>query len=69
VVKIDKAKWRSVLTRSAIVVLVFVLLLEITFVDLNIKANSLSRPGVEFVLLNESDAYALIIESLSKSQV
>jgi hypothetical protein len=65
VIKIDKAKWRSVLTRSAIVVLVFVLLLEITFVDLNIKANSLSRPGFEFVLLNESDAYALIIESLS----
>jgi hypothetical protein len=65
VVKIDKAKWRGVLTRSAIVVLVFVLLLEITFVDLNIKANSPSRPGVEFVLLNESDAYALIIESLS----
>jgi hypothetical protein len=65
VVKIDKAKWRSVLTRSAIVVLVFVLLLEITFVNLNIKANSLSRPGFEFVLLNKSDAYALIIESLS----
>jgi len=65
VFRIDKAKWRSVLTRSAIVVLVFVLLLEITFVDLNIKANSLSRPGFEFVLLNESNAYALIIESLS----
>jgi hypothetical protein len=65
VIKIDKAKWRSVLTKSAIVVLVFVLLLEITFVNLNIKANSLSRPGFEFVLLNESDAYALIIESLS----
>jgi hypothetical protein len=65
VIKIDKAKWRSVLTRSAIVVLVFVLLLEITFVNLNIKANSLSRPGFEFVLLNKSDAYALIIESLS----
>jgi hypothetical protein len=65
VIRIDKAKWRSVLTRSAIVVLVFVLLLEITFVDLNIKANSLSRPGFEFVWLNESDAYALIIESLS----
>ena len=64
-IKIDKAKWRSVLTKSAIVVLVFVLLLEITFVNLNIKANSLSRPGFEFVLLNESDAYALIIESLS----
>lgn len=64
-IRIDKAKWRSVLTRSAIVVLVFVLLLEITFVNLNIKANSLSRPGFEFVLLNESDAYALIIESLS----
>jgi len=53
------------LTRSAIVVLVFVLLLEIKFVDLNIKANSPSRPGFEYVLLNESDAYALIIESLS----
>ncbi len=63
-IKIDKAKWRSVLTRSAIVVLVFVLLLEITFVDLNIKANSLSRPGFEFVLLNKSDAYALIVDSL-----
>jgi len=64
VIRIDKAKWRSVLTRSAIVVLVFVLLLEITFMDLNIKANSLSRPGFEYVLLNKSDAYALIIESL-----
>jgi len=64
VIRIDKAKWRSVLTRSAIVVLVFVLLLEITFVDLNIKANSLSRPGFEYVLLNENDAYALIIDSL-----
>jgi hypothetical protein len=64
-IRIDKAKWRSVLTRSAIVVLVFVLLLEVTFVDLNIKANSPSRPGFEYVLLNESDAYALIIESLS----
>lgn len=62
--RIDKAKWRSVLTRSAIVVLVFVLLLEITYVDLNIKANSLSRPGFEYVLLNENDAYALIIDSL-----
>jgi len=64
-IKIDKAKWRSVLTRSAIVVLVFVLLLKITYVNLNIKANILSRPGFEFVLLNESDAYALIINSLS----
>ncbi len=64
-IRIDKAKWRSVLTRSAIVVLVFVLLLEIAFVNLNIKANILSRPGFEFVLLNESDAYALIIEALS----
>jgi hypothetical protein len=64
VFKIDKAKWRSVLTRSAIVVLVFVLLLEIKFVDLNIKANSLSRPGFEYVLLNKSDAYALIVDSL-----
>ena len=64
-IKIDKAKWRSVLTKSAIVVLVFVLLLEITFVNLNIKANSPSRPGFEYVLLNENDAYALIIESLS----
>lgn len=62
--RIDKAKWRSVLTRSAIVVLVFVLLLEITYVDLNLKANSLSRPGFEYVLLNENDAYALIIDSL-----
>ena len=63
-IRIDKAKWRSVLTRSAIVVLVFVLLLEIKFVDLNIKANSLSRPWFEDVLLNENDAYALIIDSL-----
>lgn len=63
-IRIDKAKWRSVLTRSAIVVLVFVLLLEIRFVDLNIKANSLSRSGFEYVLLNENDAYALIIDSL-----
>ena len=60
----DKAKWRSVLTRSAIVVLVFVLLLEIRFVDLNIKANSLSRSGFEYVLLNKSDAYALIVDTL-----
>jgi len=64
VIRIDKAKWRSALTRSAIVVLVFVLLLEIKFVDLNIKANSLSRPGFEYVLLNKSDAYALIVDSL-----
>jgi hypothetical protein len=64
VIRIDKAKWRSVLTRSAIVVLVFVLLLEIKFVDLNLKANSLSRHGFEYVLLNKSDAYALIIDSL-----
>jgi len=64
VIGIDKAKWRSVLTRSAIVVLVFVLLLEIRFVDLNIKANSLSRPGFEYVLLNKSDAYALIVDTL-----
>lgn len=63
-IRIDKAKWRSVLTRSAIVVLVFVLLLEIRFVDLNIKANSLSRPGFEYVLLNKSDAYALIVDTL-----
>ena len=63
-IRIDKAKWRSVLTRSSIVVLVFVLLLEIKFVDLNIKANSLSRPGFEYVLLNKSDAYALIVDSL-----
>jgi hypothetical protein len=33
-------------------------------VDLNIKANSLSRPGFEYVLLNKSDAYALIVDSL-----
>jgi hypothetical protein len=64
VFRIDKAKWRSVLTRSAIVVLVFVLLLEIRFVDLNIKANSLSRSGFEYVLLNKSDAYALIVDTL-----
>jgi hypothetical protein len=64
VIRIDKAKWRSVLTRSAVVMLVFVLLLEIKYVDLNIKANSLSRPGFEYVLLNKSDAYALIVDSL-----
>jgi len=64
VIRIDKAKWRSVLTRSAVVVLVFVLLLEIKFVDLNLKANSLSRHGFEYVLLNKSDAYALIVDSL-----
>jgi hypothetical protein len=64
VIRIDKAKWRSVLTRSAIVVLVFVLLLEITYMYINIRANSLSRPGFEYVLLNENDAYALIIDSL-----
>ena len=63
-IRIDKAKWRSVLTRSAVVVLVFVLLLEIKFVDLNLKANSLSRHGFEYVLLNKSDAYALIVDSL-----
>jgi hypothetical protein len=65
VIRIDKAKWRSALTRSAIVVLVFVLLLEITFVYINTEANSPSRPGFEYVLLNENDAYALIIGSLS----
>jgi hypothetical protein len=64
--RINATKWRSALFRSAIVVLVFVLLLEITFMYINIKANSLSQPGFAHVLLNENDAYALIIESQSK---
>jgi len=62
--RIDTAKWRGALIRSAIVVLVFALLLEITFMYINIKANNLSQPGLASVLLNKSDAYALIIESL-----
>jgi hypothetical protein len=64
VIRIDVAKWRSVLTRSAIVVLVFVLLLEITFMDINIISNSLSQYEYAYVLLSENDAYALVIESL-----
>ncbi len=63
-IRTDKAKWRSVLTRSAIVVLVFVLLLEITFMYTNVVSNGLSQHGYAHVLLNENDAYALIIESL-----
>jgi len=63
VIRIDKAKWRSALIRSAIVVLVFVLPLEITFMYINIKAYNLGPPGFAHVLLNKSDAYALIIES------
>ena len=62
--RIDTAKWRGALIRSAIVVLVFALLLEITFMYINIEANNLSQPGLASVLLNKSDAYALIIESL-----
>jgi hypothetical protein len=67
VIRIDKAKWRSALIRSAILVLVIVLLLEITFMYINyinIKAYNLGPPGFAHVLLNKSDAYALIIESL-----
>ncbi len=63
-IRIDKAKWRSVLTRSAIVVLVLVLLLEITFMYTNIIGNGLSQHGYAHVLLNENDAYALVVESL-----
>ncbi|MDT7870373.1 MAG: hypothetical protein RQ839_09390 [Thermoproteus sp.] len=62
--RIDTAKWRGALIRSAIVVLVFALLLEITFMYINIKANNLSQPGLASVLLNKSDAYALVIESI-----
>ncbi len=64
-IRTDKAKWRSVLTRSAIVVLVFVLLLEITFMYTNVVSNGLSQHGYAHVLLNENDAYALVVESLS----
>jgi hypothetical protein len=62
--RIDTAKWRGALIRSAIVVLVFALLLEITFMYINIEANNLSQPGLASVLLNKSDAYALVIESI-----
>jgi hypothetical protein len=62
--RINTAKWRSALIRSAIVVLVFALLLEITFMYINIEANNLSQPGLASVLLNKSDVYALVIESL-----
>ncbi|MFP3292117.1 MAG: hypothetical protein RXO30_06635 [Thermoproteus sp.] len=62
--RIDTAKWRGALIRSAIVVLVFALLLEITFMYINIEANNLSQPGFAYVPLNKSDAYALVIESI-----
>jgi hypothetical protein len=64
-VRINAAKWRGVLIRAAIVVLVFALLLEATFMSINIQvSNNLSPPGSAYVQLNKSDAYALIIESL-----
>jgi len=64
-VRINAAKWRGVLIRAAIVVLVFALLLEATFMYINIQvSNNLSLPGSAYVQLNKSDAYALIIESL-----
>jgi len=65
VFRINAAKWRGVLTRIAIVVLMFALLLEATFMYINIQvSNNLSLPGSAYVQLNKSDAYALIIESL-----
>jgi len=64
VIRIKATKWRSALFRSAILVLVIVLTLEITFMDINIKAYNLGPPAFAHVLLNKSDAYALIIESL-----
>jgi hypothetical protein len=65
VVRINAAKWRGALTRIAIVVLMFALLLEVTFMSINIQvSNNLSLPGLAYVQLNKSDAYALIIESL-----
>ncbi len=64
-VRINAAKWRGALIRAAIVVLVFALLLEATFMYINIQvSNNLSLPGSAYVQLNKSDAYALIIESL-----
>ncbi|MFP3238074.1 MAG: hypothetical protein RXQ00_02585 [Caldivirga sp.] len=64
-VRINAAKWRGALIRAAIVVLVFALLLEVTFMYINIQvSNNLSLPGSAYVQLNKSDAYALIIESL-----
>ena len=64
-VRINAAKWRGALTRIAIVVLMFALLLEVTFMYINIQvSNNLSLPGSAYVQLNKSDAYALIIESL-----
>jgi hypothetical protein len=64
-VRINTAKWRGVLIRATIVVLVFALLLEATFMYINIQvSNNLSLPGSAYVQLNKSDAYALIIESL-----
>jgi hypothetical protein len=64
VIRIKATKWRSALFRSAIVVLVFVILLEITYMYINIIGNSLSQHGYAHVLLNENDAYALVIESV-----
>jgi hypothetical protein len=46
------------------VVLVLVLLLEITFMYTNIVGNGLSQHRYAHVLLNENDAYALVVESL-----
>ena len=64
-VRINAAKWRGTLTRIVIVVLMFALLLEVTFMSINIQvSNNLSLPGLAYVQLNKSDAYALIIESL-----
>jgi hypothetical protein len=64
-VRINTAKWRGVLIRATIVVLVFALLLEVTFMYINIQvSNNLSLPGSAYIQLNKSDAYALIIESL-----
>jgi hypothetical protein len=64
-VRINTAKWRGVLIRATIVVLVFALLFEATFMYINIQvSNNLSLPGSAYVQLNKSDAYALIIESL-----
>jgi len=66
VVRINAAKWRGTLTRIVIVVLMFALLLEVTFIYINIQVlhNLSFLPEVASVQLNKSDAYALIIESL-----
>jgi len=66
VFRINAAKWRGVLTRIAIVTLVFALLLEATFIYINFQVlhNLSFLPEVAGVQLNKSNAYALIIESL-----